>query len=587
MPDRLLSRPLYPHEVRAAVDWGSADANWQQQRDQLVGAVKGPQMQQIDDLHDQLVEADNDLSKIGEIQAPALLEDIIFTHMSNIAVMGAHDAQQEAARQGHTVQLPDLTALSDSQRERAKVVDQFLADTLTNSAKSSAFVYTGGSLSGKEIADKVKDDLINLSTSFLNDQLGGALTAAMNAGRKATIGLAMSKAGQPVHASKGKRIMAQAANPAVTIYASEVLDGNTCDPCESIDGTQYISMDDADSDYPSGGYYDCDGMTRCRGTIVAVYDEVPISEPVEPITPPSEIPETEPYRQGPAQAPTLQTVTKSDVADEEDDLVDELKYHFPDVPVKGNIGEHTTLDDQQMADVGQALADMNKVWPELTDAQRPLTEITFSSSPKLTGAAKAARARAIQGATAGAKAMTYYKSDVSSGLQINDLIHSVEDMEIPQGPVQSTYDMTVHETGHIWANVHGTRDIQMLARMEDVGLEFDDFAQVSNYALVNSDEAFAETWAAKYGSTDVWERLPQEFKDKYDRLVKLVSQMDKLGKVQPFGVKPMVLQPGSPLYKEAMAAAEVNKAAGKWGVGQTPLMNQMQKALGTPTEENK
>jgi hypothetical protein len=54
-------------------------------------------------------------------------------------------------------------------------------------------------------------------------------------------------------------------------YASELLDKATCDPCSIIDGTQYDTLAQAKADYPNGGYKDCLGGDRCRGTIVAVW----------------------------------------------------------------------------------------------------------------------------------------------------------------------------------------------------------------------------------------------------------------------------------------------------------------------------
>jgi hypothetical protein len=59
--------------------------------------------------------------------------------------------------------------------------------------------------------------------------------------------------------------------PAKGYYASELLDRNTCQPCERIDGTVYATLADAKVDYPAGGYRNCAGGDRCRGTIVAVW----------------------------------------------------------------------------------------------------------------------------------------------------------------------------------------------------------------------------------------------------------------------------------------------------------------------------
>lgn len=57
------------------------------------------------------------------------------------------------------------------------------------------------------------------------------------------------------------------------IYASEILDGNTCGPCSLVDGTEYPSLPAARLDYPTGIYRACEGRERCRGTLVFVWQE--------------------------------------------------------------------------------------------------------------------------------------------------------------------------------------------------------------------------------------------------------------------------------------------------------------------------
>lgn len=57
------------------------------------------------------------------------------------------------------------------------------------------------------------------------------------------------------------------------IYASELLDGFGCGPCSVVDGRDYETLEQAQTDYPSGLYIGCDGGSRCRGTLVVVWDE--------------------------------------------------------------------------------------------------------------------------------------------------------------------------------------------------------------------------------------------------------------------------------------------------------------------------
>ncbi|WP_427017862.1 hypothetical protein ACQCSX_04405 [Pseudarthrobacter sp. P1] len=56
--------------------------------------------------------------------------------------------------------------------------------------------------------------------------------------------------------------------PIDIIWASELLDGATCDLCGEIDGQEYETEADALLDYPHGYFDSCRGGARCRGTLV-------------------------------------------------------------------------------------------------------------------------------------------------------------------------------------------------------------------------------------------------------------------------------------------------------------------------------
>lgn len=93
------------------------------------------------------------------------------------------------------------------------------------------------------------------------------------------------------------RAAAQDALPkAARWYASELLDRNTCGPCSLVDGVEYPSLEAARVDYPAGQYVGCQGGSRCRGTLVTVWDTeakatrqdvAPVPRP-EPPTPPGQ-----------------------------------------------------------------------------------------------------------------------------------------------------------------------------------------------------------------------------------------------------------------------------------------------------------
>lgn len=134
---------------------------------------------------------------------------------------------------------------------RSDAVDNILTRDIATAAARNAVRLSGGSLTAAEVADQVRDDLMSRSDKYLREILGGAVQQAINDGR----GLVMKRA-EPTR-----------------IYASELLDTSTCVNCIGRDGTQYQTYEDAAHDYPSGGYKDCLGREKCRGVLVAVYEE--------------------------------------------------------------------------------------------------------------------------------------------------------------------------------------------------------------------------------------------------------------------------------------------------------------------------
>ena len=46
---------------------------------------------------------------------------------------------------------------------------------------------------------------------------------------------------------------------------------HNCHACAAVDGREYPDLQAAREDYPLGGYRDCDGQARCRGTLVFEY----------------------------------------------------------------------------------------------------------------------------------------------------------------------------------------------------------------------------------------------------------------------------------------------------------------------------
>lgn len=253
LPPRPLRRQPYDHEIRAAVDYASMDSAYNSALDLLVQEVRALQAYQVDELRDAIVSAAGKLDDIAELSAAgAGMQDVIASRLNQVAEIAAAQAAGEAVRQGVNIKRPPLEAIQGSLRNRAEAVDSLLTANLAQTASRHALRLTGGGLSAEEVADATRTYLSGLSGTYLRDMLGGAVQTSINAARKEVF----SRDGQPGE-----------------IFASELLDENTCPACTAVDGTPYASMDEAERDYPTGGYADCDGRERCRGTLVKVYEE--------------------------------------------------------------------------------------------------------------------------------------------------------------------------------------------------------------------------------------------------------------------------------------------------------------------------
>lgn len=249
LPDRELRRQPYAQEVAAKVDYELMDAQIQGRIDALVGAVKAQQADQIAELASAIEDAAGDLPALAAVEATPVFAETLETAMLEMAAQGVEQAVDEATRQGITPKIPDLD--TSSLTSRATAVDTLLSRSLSEAAGRKAVSLTAesGALSAADVASQVSEYLSGLSDDYLRQQLSGATVQAMNTGRKAVF----------------------AENPPKYLYASELLDENACEECTAVDGTEYESLEAAEADYPTGGYANCLGGPRCRGTLVAVH----------------------------------------------------------------------------------------------------------------------------------------------------------------------------------------------------------------------------------------------------------------------------------------------------------------------------
>lgn len=227
-------------------------ADWEQALEALLNDWVPITAAQRDDLVDQV----RDAIEAGDYPALAALEvdtedaeDTLLTAMEDLAETAAQGMADAAAAQGvetaaGVVETAALVALA------APIVVMLGAGLALSAGQEAIRVATPGR-TADDVADLVEQHLLSLTDAQLQQHLGGALTAAQNRGRLATLEVA----------------------PIAAYEASEVNDSNRCSPCSVEDGTVFDTLADALAVYGNGGYDGCLGRQRCRGTVTAVWDE--------------------------------------------------------------------------------------------------------------------------------------------------------------------------------------------------------------------------------------------------------------------------------------------------------------------------
>jgi hypothetical protein len=225
--------------ARVLANWRSIAADQRMQLlDQVLDAVEASDLQalatmavNVDDATDELAQA-----------------------MRALAEQAAQRMADEANSQG--VDITPVAGNLNGLDQVAAATATLLGTGLALSAGREALRIRGGQRTPAETTRGVQDHLEALSDVTLTDLAGGALSRAQNQGRVETLRAALEDGDGP--------------EPAY--YANETLDRNTCKPCEHVDGRWLGNdLDQVDRIYPGGGYVDCRGRERCRGTVVAVF----------------------------------------------------------------------------------------------------------------------------------------------------------------------------------------------------------------------------------------------------------------------------------------------------------------------------
>lgn len=256
---RPAGRPRAVVEGPDDIDVTPVQEAWQRQLDTLLAAWGTITAAQRAQLIEQIIAAidNNDMAgltalRVDSAEAAALLEQ----HMTELGATAGERVVTEAVQQGVDGVEPK-PAPASAVADLAAVTAGMLAAGMALSAGREAMRVQSPGMTGRQVADAVEVFLASQSDAAARTELGGALTGAQNSARVETFRAA----------------------PVAALYANEKLDNNTCQNCRAIDGrfigltSDGVTMDEVDRLYPMGGYVDCLGRARCRGTITGVWPQ--------------------------------------------------------------------------------------------------------------------------------------------------------------------------------------------------------------------------------------------------------------------------------------------------------------------------
>jgi hypothetical protein len=237
--------------AQSKTDFADLQSAYETALAKLEATWRGVQAGQIADLHRQISEAKT-VEDLAKIAPPVVGAAALTTELQTVLEHGAQSVVDAVAAQGGDLAAPDLAAAVAGLGASITAKETVLASALATSAASKAVSLAGADPDMAQIADDVRDYLHGLSGSTSSYELGGLVSHAQNAGRFAAM------ADLP---------------DATRFYASALNDDAECELCAEEDETEFASLEEAQQDFPSGGYVGCLGGERCRCTVVAVLNE--------------------------------------------------------------------------------------------------------------------------------------------------------------------------------------------------------------------------------------------------------------------------------------------------------------------------
>jgi HK97 family phage portal protein len=258
--------PDAPADVLLRALRAQADADqeiredWQERLDDLLGEWGSVSAAQRRELADQIARIVDEADRAALATLTASSGDaaaLLEAAMAAQASAAAERVVEAAAEQGVQIEPAEVAGgLAVLLAGSAAVTAGLLAAGLAAAAGRAALRLWVPGDDGGTVAARVVAYLESLTDATLRAELGGALWAAEQQGRFATLELAEAE-------GKG----------ALWYEAVEERDANTCVQCADVDGERFDTLRDVRESYPHGGYFACLGTIRCRGTVEPRWSE--------------------------------------------------------------------------------------------------------------------------------------------------------------------------------------------------------------------------------------------------------------------------------------------------------------------------
>lgn len=462
---------------------------------------------------------------LAELLGPTVADSVsrVEPTLRGLAIDGGTTVLDERAAQGRPV---DLDPVITPATEHAIADDALRISTRPNVELLAALhdEYHRLPVLGMtvdDVAEALYQHGRTLSTGPLRDLARQAAHRAHSAGRVDTAEAIGRRVAEP---TPGPDDVPLNGREVARIYASELLDSNTCGPCSLVDGREYPTMEAARVDYPHGQYVECEGGSRCRGTLVIVWStEGAEGGPPAGPPPPGPDPAPEPTPPPPAPEPEPEPTAGA----EPGDLRLDLTGTPPPLPDHVSV-TYTDLDPDAAGELDDLVRRLSARYPTVADR---IGFVGSSANARRYYADRGVRIRIgggfyawasnARGQFRGALALngSWFGKGKTKGVRKLDRLRAALDRDLaanfhPKG-ASNMAGVIVHEFGHhVFYAIRGDGDLRrgwegaVARRLRDeLGIVdpttsaegarafYEATTAISRYATTNADERFAEAFA--------------------------------------------------------------------------------------------